>query len=431
MKKTIFLLPCLLIFSISCDNPKPVVPPTPTPQAQAALPTAVFTPTETPEPPEYVVDDMKGTVLIIEEGGTEAVPAEEEETVSGGDQVITKDDSEATLTLNPDTMFRLGPNSRVTVDQLVANSTNGFISRLKLWQGKVLSEVEKLQESHSTFEVESGGVVCGVRGTAFEVQKKGDDVHTSTFHGVVEMKKGTQVQTVGENQHLAFSARKNDFMPKRKLNPVERSGYRKWLKKKAVVQKRAVERQTLLASTRNMSPADKADLNKRMGQVKPKDRMRAMKRAIQEKKGGAVAQEPSRGPSKHENTRGKDRTKIPEQKQYKQPARNKGLRDGRGLKQARQRADQRRNLQHQQANSGMNGADKKTGIQQPQRREKLNQPQNRQQRPAAHIAQQNKVLRPPAKGPQLHPVKPNGQRGKQQNNNGKKNGKKDEKKKNP
>jgi hypothetical protein len=237
----------------------------------------------TPEPPEYVMEKIKGTVLIksLDSAGPEA--AEEEETVESGDEIITKDDSEVSLTLDENTLFHLGPDGDVKVSQLVWNDSNGFISRLELLGGTVLSEVEKLDESRSTFEVSSGGVVCGVRGTAFEVQKQGGAVHMSTFHGIVEMKKDNQVQRVTANQHGAFSLAQGTFLPKRALKPAERNHYENWLKQKAVVQKRYQQRQALLHSMDRLSPAEKNELLQKAGQAKSRDRLKIMREELQKK----------------------------------------------------------------------------------------------------------------------------------------------------
>ncbi len=44
------------------------------------------------------------------------------------------------------------------------------IIQFKLLMGQLLALVKPLLSSHSTFEIESGGVVCGVRGTRYQVK---------------------------------------------------------------------------------------------------------------------------------------------------------------------------------------------------------------------------------------------------------------------
>jgi hypothetical protein len=292
----------------------------------ASLPAA----SPTPEPPEYVMEKIKGTVLIKDADSTTPEAAEEEETVESGDEIITKDDSEVSLTLDENTLFHLGPDSDVKVSQLAWNDSNGFISRLELLGGKILSEVEKLDESRSTFEVNSGGVVCGVRGTAFEVQKQGDAVHMSTFHGIVEMKKDNQVQRVTANQHGAFSLAQGTFLLKRPLKPEEKNHYENWLKQKAVVQKRYQQRQALLHSMDQLSPAEKSQLLQKAGQVKSRDRLKIMRQELLKKhlenlNTGAKNTIPPR-PRPHPKSRLKPQTKHFTKKQ------NQGIKNRQGKK---------------------------------------------------------------------------------------------------
>src|SRR5579859_2191186 len=156
-------------------------------------------------PPHYVLDKIKGTVLVLSKGSGKPEPAQEEEMVQEGDEVITEADSEASLTLNEITMFQVSSNSRVKVEELNRKNPVNFITRLKLASGSLLAQVEKLLKTKSVFEVEAGGVICGVRGTAFEVQNDGSAVDTSTFEGEVEMKKGGAVERVPFDHHSSFS----------------------------------------------------------------------------------------------------------------------------------------------------------------------------------------------------------------------------------
>jgi len=85
---------------------------------------------------------------------------------------------------------------------------------------------KNLQESHSTFEVESNGVVCGVRGTAFEVDSKGDDARVLTHEGKVAVKDKDKSQDVTAGN--VFSFKKGKFTGKRVLTPEEIEGFKKW-----------------------------------------------------------------------------------------------------------------------------------------------------------------------------------------------------------
>lgn len=276
MKRLVYPLLCAVLAGVLSCSQKEVPPPPPSFIPIILVPTATPTKIETPGPLVYVLEDLKGNVHIREGGSTQAEPAEEEETVQAGDEIITQAASEASLTLDENTMFHLSENSDVQVDQLNPNSSNGFLSRITLLAGKALSEVEKLGDSHSTFEVEAGGVICGVRGTSFEIQKQGQSVNTLTFHGEVEMRKGDITQQVAAGHQAAFSLTKGNFQKPRPLNAAENQHYQNWLQKKSVVQQKQASRMAALRSLSSLSPDEKSKVMENLKSVKPKDRMRMM-----------------------------------------------------------------------------------------------------------------------------------------------------------
>jgi len=225
----------------------------------------------------YVLDDLKGTVQIIPKGSTQLETAQDEDSVEEGDTVVTGAASEATLTLNEDTLFKLSENSKVVIGKLVPQGEKGFWSRLRLLSGKVLSEVEKLTESRSTFEVEAGGVVCGVRGTAFEVVNTGSNVQTNTFHGLVEVKEGTRIQNVGADEALAFSFARRSFLAKRVVNAQERRRYDSWRDFQPRVRERAARRAELFRAASQLPAADRARIFRESGREGRRNRVRGMR----------------------------------------------------------------------------------------------------------------------------------------------------------
>ena len=261
------------------EIPFPEISPTPGTPTSALTQAAAAEPT----PMEYVLEDLRGTVMILSQGETQSEPAQEEETIDQGDEIITKEGAEASLTLNENTMFHLSSNSDIKIAQLESHGAEGFISRIELTAGKILSEVEKLQESDSTYEVESGGVVCGVRGTAFQVQTEGAEVQTDTFHGVVEMKKNSLVQRIESNQRSSFSLKSNGFLKQRALNRAERESYQAWLPKRTLVSRKFRQRAEFFRSMDHLPPQEKQELFKKLGESPRRDRLRMMHQLYQDK----------------------------------------------------------------------------------------------------------------------------------------------------
>src|SRR5262249_29614757 len=142
---------------------------------------------------------------VMEDGAKIWDKAEEGQVLDAGDEIKVGDGSEASLTLQNDTTVHLAAGTDLKVQQIQANETQGFLSRLALLAGNVLADVKKhLEESHSTFEIESNGVVCGVRGTAFEVSANGADAQVFTHEGLVEVGAGTERHPVEAGKFSSF-----------------------------------------------------------------------------------------------------------------------------------------------------------------------------------------------------------------------------------
>jgi hypothetical protein len=147
----------------------------------------------------YVIQDIQGAgqVKILKDGQVNWKNAKEGQVLEESDRIRVGDGTEVVLSLKSDTLIHLDEGSEVLVTELSENQTQGFLSRLKLFTGAVLSDVKKnLAETKSSFEVEAGGVVCGVRGTVFEVAKDGQNVETTTHEGVVAVKTDSGTQEV-------------------------------------------------------------------------------------------------------------------------------------------------------------------------------------------------------------------------------------------
>ena len=180
------------------------------------------------QPVEYVIEDIQGpTVRVLEEGETQWEPAEEGQVVDAGDEIRVGDNSEATLTMESDTSVHLNENSDMKVEQIQANTTGGFLSRLQVLAGLILADVKKnLTDSHSTFEVESNGVVCGVRGTAFEVNAQDGDSQVSTHEGKVEVSGNGESHMVTAGNFSSF--KKGRFSMQRRLDQSEIQRFQRW-----------------------------------------------------------------------------------------------------------------------------------------------------------------------------------------------------------
>jgi len=197
-----------------------------------------------PAPLRYTLEEMKGEVTLIPAGGTQARAVTLGDAVGPGDEVHVGPEGEAVLFLNEETVIHLGGDSVLAVDRLEPTEQGGFLNRLRLMAGRVLSEVKNLAKARSTFEVESGGVVCGVRGTSFEVERSGDQVDTTTYEGEVEVKSGDSLERVKAGYRFGFL--KNRVLMKRKLDRIEKDRFEKWTKHRKTLKDKYLKRMKVL-----------------------------------------------------------------------------------------------------------------------------------------------------------------------------------------
>jgi hypothetical protein len=188
----------------------------------------------------YIIEDIQGTQVKVKEAGSNQWEAAQEgQALVSGDEIKVGNESQAGLVLQSHTSLYLRAGSYLKVGKIEANETKGFISRLILVTGSLLSDIKKnLTQSHSTFEIESNGVVCGVRGTAFEINVEGDIVQNVTYEGKVVVIGGGKTHLVTAGNLYGFRAGK--FLLQRRLNRADNLKFEKWrTMRKLVLLKRA------------------------------------------------------------------------------------------------------------------------------------------------------------------------------------------------
>ncbi len=198
--------------------------------------------TPTPEPAEFIIEDLHGSnVQVLEEGETKWEAAVEGQVVDSGDEVKVGAASEVSLMLENETTVHLAENSDLKIGKVGSNESGGFFSRLKILTGRLLADVKKnLRESQSSFEVESNGVVCGVRGTAFEVNADGEETQVSTHEGEVEVSGEGEAHKVSAGNLSIFKKRR--FQLLRRLDRMDHQRFQKWRVFRTAVRQKRLQR---------------------------------------------------------------------------------------------------------------------------------------------------------------------------------------------
>ena len=163
------------------------------------------------ELPPFFLAKTKGKVYIVawDKEKKKAVKrkAKAPMAVAMNDRIVTGKRARAYLQFKDGGTVEVGPESEVFVQEIDVTPKT-FRARFLLALGRFRATVKKLTGTHSTFEVEAGGVVAGVRGTTFEVEydKKEDQAVAKTYEGRIYTRSDGEEQWVKEGFSLAFSA---------------------------------------------------------------------------------------------------------------------------------------------------------------------------------------------------------------------------------
>jgi len=120
---------------------------------------------------------IEGSVDVLRQTETAAVPVQTGDPVSKGDAVRTKGDGKAEITFRDATSIRLAPETRITIDEYsyqgdsvrVLGLINLLRGRVRAVVAKVKTAVMPLSLTNGNFSMKTPTAVAGVRGTDFIV----------------------------------------------------------------------------------------------------------------------------------------------------------------------------------------------------------------------------------------------------------------------
>lgn len=123
-----------------------------------------------PDPVQAIFISVDGDVSVVLGKGQKALPAKKDLTVTEGDRIIARNDSSAVLRLFDGSELTISPNTEFQLTKLQKPSKKDKVLKFELFIGKLAALVKALTTAHSSFEIEAGGVVCGVRGTRYAME---------------------------------------------------------------------------------------------------------------------------------------------------------------------------------------------------------------------------------------------------------------------
>ncbi len=118
---------------------------------------------------EAIFTSVTGKVQIMGEKGHKSLAAQKDAAVVEGQRIVTGPAGQATLKTFDGSEIQISPNTDFRLEKLQQLGAKDKVIQFKLAVGKLFAQVNKLFSAKSSFEMEAGGVVCGVRGTQYSV----------------------------------------------------------------------------------------------------------------------------------------------------------------------------------------------------------------------------------------------------------------------
>ncbi len=108
-----------------------------------------------------------GDVQIVDDLTQKSQPAKIGDDVTEQETIKTDVSSTTVLRFFDGSQLNISASTQLQLSSLKQLQGNDKVLRFKLLWGDLIAKVTKLASSNSSFEIEGGGVVCGVRGTEF------------------------------------------------------------------------------------------------------------------------------------------------------------------------------------------------------------------------------------------------------------------------
>jgi hypothetical protein len=138
------------------------------------------------------IENIKGEIFLQYEGNNSWVQAVEKSIVKEKTTVITMNKSSARIKMSNETFINIGAKTKIYFEKMVGEPDKEELTEtgIKLFWGKIYSNVKKRVESGGKYEVKTGSVVAGVRGTQYMVSAmKNGENEITVYDGIVYVRK--------------------------------------------------------------------------------------------------------------------------------------------------------------------------------------------------------------------------------------------------
>jgi hypothetical protein len=157
-------------------------------------------PAATDKPATGKLVTVSGKVTVFDQAGEQSRIAKKGMKVTEGERIVTSEGASAALEFFDGSQLTLQSGTDISLVRLQKSKTKGNVLKFNLALGRLLAEVTKKLSVNSRFEIEAGGVVCGVRGTKFTLKYDPDRQKLS-----LRVSEGRVYANAG-GKHLVFKA---------------------------------------------------------------------------------------------------------------------------------------------------------------------------------------------------------------------------------
>ncbi len=138
------------------------------------------------------VEKINGQVFLQYEGNEAWIQAVEKSKIKEKTTVITMEKSGVKIKMSDGSFVNIGARTKAYFERMRGEPDKETLNEtgIKLFWGKIYSNVKKKVESGAKYEVKTGSVVAGVRGTKYMVSTtKSGEQEITVYEGVVYVRK--------------------------------------------------------------------------------------------------------------------------------------------------------------------------------------------------------------------------------------------------
>ncbi len=110
---------------------------------------------------------VDGPVTVWNPAGQKSLPVKKGKQVAEEQRIVTSGDGSACVSFFDGSLLTLRSGTELSVVQLKKSPAKDNVLKFKMAQGSLTAEVAKSDLVKTHFEIESGGVICGAKGTKF------------------------------------------------------------------------------------------------------------------------------------------------------------------------------------------------------------------------------------------------------------------------